>query len=359
MSGKNMSFEDESEQRCTSHVQTDPIHMDPYQQPIWEQFPFPGTGASDFTDSFSQTQVTGEKLVPQCSAPGVSTFMKLVPPASIVILLLIALLGGGHVFNDIVSNRTNPSQQVQVNQSARVVIQDAYGQVHVHGSNVSSIVVRSTQFETGVGIQSNATSVDARVIEDGNVVLIKALRSDGTSFQDGQRVDLDVTVPTLAALQVLAPQGAVAIDGVSGSMHIDARDSIDAQRVSGTHGAIVFKSQDGSIDAAHVSGQVDFSALQGYISIRDGHLFGQSGMRTDTGKLTFSGDFDPDGAYNFETQSGMIDISLPQPTSFDLHLFADQNLVNNEFDGTLMGPPPRAQLGIATQNGYIEINQEH
>ena len=359
MSGKNMSFEDESEQSGASHVQTDPIHMDPYQQPTWEQIPFPSAAASNFTDNFSQSQVTGEKLVPQSSPSGMSTFMKLIPPACIFLLLLFALLGGGHVFNDIISSRTVPSQQVQINQSAHVVIQDDYGQVHIHGSNVSSIAVRSTQFGTGVGIQSDATSVDTRVVDDGNVVLINALRSDGTSFSDDQRVDLDVTVPAQVALQVLAPQGAVAVDGVSGSLHIEARDSINAQHVSGTRGAIVFKSQTGSIDAAHVSGQVNFSALQGSITIRDGHLLGRSRMRTDTAKLAFSGDFDPDGAYSFETQSGMIEITLPQLTSFDLHLFADQNLITNEFEDALMGPPPRAQLGIATQNGYVEINQEH
>jgi hypothetical protein len=358
MGGQRFSFEDEYEQGSCSQAHTEPINMDPYQQSSGEQpGPLPDGCRSDFKESFSQAQITGEKLVPQGSTLDLSTFVKLIPPASIFLLLLFALLGGGHVFNDIVSSRKIQSQQLQVEQFAHVVIQDNHGQVHVHSRSSGPITVRATQYVASWSAQSNFTDVDVRVVDDGGVALIDALRPDGTPFPDDQRVDLDITVPTMVALQVIAPQGAVSIDGVSGSLHIEARDSIDAQRVSGEYGSVVFKTQDGSIDADHVNGKVDFSAPQGYIEVRDGHLFGQSRMLTGTGKLVFAGDVDPSGAYSFETQSGMIAISLPQLTSFDLHLSAAQSLVSNQFEGTLIGPSPRAQLDIATQTGAVEINQ--
>jgi hypothetical protein len=311
---------------------------------------------SSFEDSFSQRQMMGEKLVPQHTAFSLSSAMKLIPPVGIILLLLFAFLGGGHILKNIVFARTTQTQQLLVNQSTRVMIRDDYGQVHVHGGGADTIVVRSTQYSTSWSLQTSPIKVDARVVDDGYAALINALQPNGMALQDGQRVDLDVTVPDIVALQVIAPKGAVLINGVSGSLHIESRDSINAQDVSSTRGDDVFSTQYGSIDVNRVDGQVEFAAPQGHIEIHDGRLFGQSRVQTDTGKIVFDGDVDPDGAYSFETQSGDISVSFPHTNSFDVNIFSDHGSVTNKFGSTSIGPPPRAQVSIATHTGNIEID---
>jgi hypothetical protein len=216
MGGQRSSFRGLYEPRGYPHTHADPINLDPYQQPYREQDPFSVKKPDDFDNSFSQRQITGEKLVPQHNAFRLGASIKLIPPACILLLLLFALLGGGRIFKDIVFASTTQTQQLFVNQSARIIIRDDYGQVHVHGGDASTVTVRSTQNPTSWNLQANSTNVDARVVDDGYVALIGAVQPDGKLFQPGQRVDLDITVPNMASLQVIAPQGAVSVDGVDG-----------------------------------------------------------------------------------------------------------------------------------------------
>jgi hypothetical protein len=133
MGGQRSSSRDLYEQGGYPHTHADPINLDPYQQPCREQYSFFVRKPNDFNDSFSQRQITGEKLVPQHNALRLGASIKLIPPACILLLLIFALLGGGRIFKDIVFASTTQTQQLFVNQSARIVIRDDYGQVHVHG----------------------------------------------------------------------------------------------------------------------------------------------------------------------------------------------------------------------------------
>ncbi|GCE04274.1 DUF4097 family beta strand repeat-containing protein [Dictyobacter aurantiacus] len=343
---------------------TAPIHEHPQQQAQQERervpVPLYLEGYRGPVDDFPHREMLGEKLVP---APGPSPFLKalkFIPPALILCLLLFMLAGGGNLFKQMVQAKNTTTQQLAADHPCNVVIHNARGRVHLHGSDNSPISVTSTRYNASwISRPGSEMNVDARVVDNGHTILIDTDRVGDNEHSDAQSVDLDVTVPTLINVQITAEHGAVKIDSITGNMSVEASDSINAQNVHSGDGHIAFYSRDGAIDVDQVDGQVAFTTNQGHIEVGDAHLTGPSHMRSQDGKIVFDGNVDPENEYSFESRGGAIDVSLPSNASFNLRVFADHSSVDNEFGSNVVGTGPRAHIGIATMSGNVEINEDN
>ncbi|GCE18071.1 DUF4097 family beta strand repeat-containing protein [Dictyobacter kobayashii] len=367
--GKQQSaFDDSQEPHGSFEGQTDPtspIDMDSYQQAQRERdgthTPFYPEGHRGLLEIFSHRELVGEKLIPFRGPSPFMSVIKFIPPAIILLLLLFMLAGGGNLFKQMVQAKTTTTQQLMVDQPCNIVIYDAQGQVHVHGSTNDDgpVIVQSTKYDTSWSPQVNNMNVDAHVVDYGHTILINVEKQGGNSSTGGQGVDLDVAVPSFINVQVTADDGAVRIDGITGNMNVEASDSINAQNINSGNGRIVFRARDGGIDVDQLEGQVALSTYQGHIEVGSAYLTGSSRMRTQEGKIVFDGNVDSESDYSFETQSGAVDLSLPSNASFNLHIFAAHSAVDNEFGSNIVGPGPRAHIGITTTSGNVEINEDN
>lgn len=343
---------------------TSPIYENSHQQAQRERerapVPLYLEGYRGPVDDFPHRELIGEKLIPPTGPAPIIKAMKFIPPAIILLLLLFMLGGGGNLFKQMVQAKNTATQQLATDQPYSVVVHDAQGRVHIHGGNSGPVTVTSTRYNASwVPQASNNMNVDARVVDDGRTILINAEKQGDSSGNDGQSVDLDVTVPAFINVQVTADHGAVKIDGITGSMNVEASDSINAQNIHSGNGRIAFRSREGAIDVDQLDGRVAFFTDQGHIEIGDAHLTGSSLMRTQDGKIVFDGNVDPENEYSFETRSGTIDVSLPSNARFNMRIFAEHSSVDNEFGSTIVGPGPRAHIGIATMSGNVEINEDN
>src|SRR5215467_10178123 len=97
----------------------------------------------------------------------------------------------------------------------------------------------------------------------------------------------------------------------------------------------------------------------------------QSILKTDTGSVTFEGTIDPKGLYQFETNTGSVDVTLPGNSSFHLDASTDTGSINSDFPGVNVqhsnftggnvnsdvGSSPGATVTLKTDTGSISLHQ--
>jgi hypothetical protein len=150
-------------------------------------------------------------------------------------------------------------------------------------------------------------------------------RIENAKFFGQNFVDFEITVPPQANLQLVTNAGNIFVQNVAGQMKLQA----DA----------------GSINATQV-------ALQG-----------RSRLKTDAGSITFTGELDLAGDYEFSTDLGNIEATLPAGASFNLDAKTDLGSISTNVAipqsrtraaGQVgIGPYPR--LKLRTDVGSVRV----
>ncbi len=208
-----------------------------------------------------------------------------------------------------------------------LVISDGTGTIHVHAGNTSTVTINPT-VDGGFG---NTPQVNYEQSPDGNTITA-TVENAGFGFFGSGSVNLDVTVPRSADLQVQTGSGDIEVNGVGGQMSL-------------TTGS-------GSIDATQDT------------------LSGQSTLHTGSGDITLNGSLDPNGNYRLETGSGSIDTTLPSNTSVHVDAATGSGSITSAFSELSVqspdthevhgdiGNPPRAELTLQTGSGSISLNKQ-
>ncbi len=252
----------------------------------------------------------------------------------IVLLVIMALLGGGlglprggHHFSKIEQAHT-----FSVGALPTIVINDDVGTIHVHtGGTNGNVLVQVTDVNRGLGNNPDNGQVSYNQNSASNTVTVNANSNSG--FFGSNSIDLDVTVPADSNLQVKTDTGEVDVSGITGQMSLS--------------------SNTGSIHAVQDS------------------LTGQSILKTDTGSVTFDGTIDPKGSYQFETNTGSVDVTLPGNSSFHVDASTDTGSINSDFPGVSVqhgditgasahsdvGNAPGATVTLKTDTGSISLHQ--
>lgn len=214
-----------------------------------------------------------------------------------------------------------------------LVLRNDIGAIHVRAARSGNEV--AIQEARRASLWGNLNDVHVSYAQDraANTITVNVDRQVQTTFFTSVQVDFDITVPSVADLQL--------------------------------------KTNTGDIDVSGVSGQIVLSSNTGTVTARDGTVSGQSALTTNTGSVTFNGALAPTGTYRFETNTGSVQVMLPRESSFHVDASTDTGSISTTFPGVIVqhaqvvgasvhsdvGSAPQATVTLRTNTGSISLNQ--
>jgi hypothetical protein len=252
----------------------------------------------------------------------------------IVILIAFALLGriatpfyGSHDFGPHHMQQTLKSVTYSVNADPTIVINDPFGTIDVHaGGSANTVSINPGQEGDGFG---NAAQVNYQ--HNGNTINVTVDENGPGSFGSGG-VNLDITVPINADLQIHTGSGDIQVSGVNGQMSLETGN--------------------------------------GDIEVSQDTLSGQSTLRTGRGDIHLDSSLDPNGNYRLQTGLGDINVTLPGNSSVHVDAITGlgdvtsgftevsvQSTDNHQAHGDI-GNAPRAELSLQTGSGDISLDKQ-
>jgi Toastrack DUF4097 len=206
------------------------------------------------------------------------------------------------------------------------------GSVVVHGWNKDTVMVRGT---LGLG--------DSFFMGGGYTGAKMFVES--ANDRDPKPARLEVWVPARVRLWVKTATANIDVSDVTGGLdlytvsgpidvtgnpHELNAEAIDGDiHITGSPPWVRAKSASGTIVFQGASSDAAFSTVSGVVKV-DGGLFERTKIETVTGNISFSGQLDRSGAFDFDTHSGTIDLAIPEktPASFSVVTIAG-SITNN------------------------------
>ena len=308
-----------------------PINTDLREQPQDHAVPPPQQervyiGAAPYADS--QTEKIGVGQFEQRPHRRGSPWLWL-----IIVLIAFALMG--RIASPFFGPRPHPQSEQNLKPDSfsvgihpTIVINDNFGTIQVQAGATNTVTFNPTQEDDSFG---NTPQINYDPSPDGNTITV-TVEDKGFGSFGPEGVNLDVTAPANANLQIKAGPGDIDVSGVRGQMSL----------VTGS----------GSIDATQ-----DI-------------LSGQSTLHTGSGDITLVSALDPHGRYRLATGSGDIEVTLPGNTSVHVDATTGSGVITSDFaEVNLQSPdtheahgdignPPRADLALQTGSGSIDLNQQ-
>jgi len=209
-------------------------------------------------------------------------------------LVIIALLGSGlQAGLRSIINTSSETHTYTVSALPTLVLNDDNGTVTIHtGGANSQVTVQATKHFQAFG--GSAPAVQSS--QDGNTINATVQNQSNNFMSFGSNnVDLNVTVPANANLQIHTETGTIDVSGVSGTMSL--------------------------------------STATGSITANQDALSGQSTLQSNTGSITFDGSIAPGGNYQFSTDTGSVDVTLPANSSFHVDATTNTGSIDSDFSG--------------------------
>jgi DUF4097 and DUF4098 domain-containing protein YvlB len=208
-------------------------------------------------------------------------------------LVILALLGSGvqaGLRSIINTSSETHSYVVSANTLPTLVLNDTTGTVTVHtGSADSNITIEATKH-----FQSFGSAPTVQYSQNGNIINATVQDQNGNFLSLGSNnVDFNVAMPANANLQIHTATGSIDVSGVSGTMSL--------------------------------------STATGSITANQDALSGQSTLQTNTGDITFDGSITSSGIYQFSSDTGSVDVTLPASSSFHVDATTDTGSIDSDF----------------------------
>lgn len=253
-------------------------------------------------------------------------------------LLFILLIGSMLVLlsvtgYNLATSSVTETRHFSVSANPRLVLNNDTGSIHVRATGSRSDVTIQAIKHSGPGGKLNDVKVSYTQNTEGNIVTVNVDRPTNFNFVTSTSVEFEVTVPTMATLQL--------------------------------------KTNTGSIDVRGVSGQMALTSNTGSIEARDGMVSGTTQLLTNTGSITFTGSIERSGTYRFETNTGSVDVTLPSVSVFHVDASTDTGSINTNFPAVNVqhhqftgadahgdvGNSPQATVSLRTNTGSITLYQ--
>jgi len=179
-----------------------------------------------------------------------------------------------------------------------------------------------------------------------------------------------VTVQTLGRDQESVPSGTYDRSGDSLQIAVDKSpwSQTDLEVTVSDEADLVIHTNSGDIDVTGVNGQVNLTSDSGTITLSQVSLARDSSVSTNSGDIRFDGAIDRNGSYQFQSESGSVDVTLPPDTSFHAAVTTKSGSFNSDFPevnsqpsgGNIagdVGNSPLANVMIKTDSGSINLNK--
>jgi hypothetical protein len=237
---------------------------------------------------------------------------------TLLVILILGLLSGGFsgVNQAFSKSESLPTRTFAVPSGPRLVVKDPIGTVYIRAGASGNIVVDGTRHS---GFFGNPDDVQVNVKQNGNELDVSVENNSGPAFFNAGSIDLNITVPTHSDIQDNSNAGTLSIDGVSGQMNVQAN--------------------------------------AGTINVTNATLMGNSTFEANAGSINYHGSLTPNGTYNFHTDAGSINLTLPSSSSFMLETKVNAGSVNNDFGSDTVGSRPFAQVIANANAGSVNIHK--
>ncbi|HLA14789.1 MAG TPA: DUF4097 family beta strand repeat-containing protein [Gemmatimonadaceae bacterium] len=266
----------------------------------------------------------------------------------------------------VVSAASAPAQQkverrLPLGMEGSLRIHNMVGSVIVHGWNKDTVLVRGS---LGAGDQ---------LYMGGGYTGVKMF-VESSSERNPKPTKLEVWVPARARLWVKTATANIDVTGVSGGLDlyvvsgtIDVTGSpreLNAEAIDGdihVTGAppwLRAKSASGAITFRGASADAVLSTVSGAIRV-DGGLFERTKIETVTGNITFAGQLDRSGVFDFDSHGGTVSIAIPEKTNASFAVVTIAGTIDNQLSRTrpFAGRFGRGQeLVIETGAGGAKVN---
>ncbi|HEU5229427.1 MAG TPA: DUF4097 family beta strand repeat-containing protein [Ktedonobacteraceae bacterium] len=244
----------------------------------------------------------------------------------LISLLLLITLGTGIVFFAGTILAIGPTTITVSSHPLLILNNDTYNNaptIHIHsGARGNQIVLQPASFPFHFVLPYDQTPDHSTLIVDTNAVASQLL---------------DITVPATTDLKISTNSGNIEVNGVSGQM--------------------VLLSNGGSITVTNsiLSNASLLNANTGMIKVLQSTLSGPVTFSNNQGTTIFAGSIAAQGNYQFLSNQGAIDVTLPRTASFHIDAEVTNGSITADFPGVQVqqsaihddvGTPPRAQLTL-------------
>ena len=161
---------------------------------------------------------------------------------------------------------------------------------------------------------------------------------------------IEIMVPIGTRVQVSTVSGGVRVTGTQGEVDagsvngavevIGATDRVSAHTVNGRvhvaklSGRVRLSTTSNSIEAEDITGDLSAGTVSGRITlagVKSSHVSAE----TVNGTVSYEGNIDPAGSYEFSTHSGSVHMTIPDGSSADLELETFSGHISSAFPITL------------------------
>jgi DUF4097 and DUF4098 domain-containing protein YvlB len=281
------------------------------------------------------------------------------------------------------SQRRRDNRAEEVERTTRTLNIGADGEINVSnisgdisvargsGNSATVEIIKTARAETADDAKALLGMVTVDVIDRGPRAEIKTrYPSDDDWRRHGRRnvnvdVDFNITVPPQArvilhsisgSLSVRDVGGALLLDTISGNIKLtNSGRMANAKTISGNV-ELTDTSVDGALTGATISGTVrlknvtarnlNLSSVSGTILVED-VTCERIDAQSVSGDVTFSGDFEPNGRYEFTSHSGSVKLAVGSKTGFQVEATSFSGGIRSDLPLTLEG----GQRGNKTLRG--------
>lgn len=257
--------------------------------------------------------------------------------ALLVLTLLLLVVGVGLLIAagvSLVSSTVRVERRhFAVTGHPHLVVHNEAGSIHVNAGSAGNTVTVKTKLHTSRFGKAKASSwVCYEQSVDGDEIRAEVDRvcAPGTTLP--QPIDFEILVPGHADLDLLTGIGDIRVTGISGQLSL--------------------RSEIGSI------------------AVRAGLLTGNSVLKTSLGSINFHEAIDPSGTYQFATETGSVQVILPDDSAFELDASTQFGSITTVVPGMTLasrtncevhgdaGMPPRSSLILSSITGSVRVCEE-
>jgi len=259
---------------------------------------------------------------------------------------------------------------------APVVIDATMGDVHVRGADTDKVSVSATRV-VWVDAAAKATSaLDALTVQvqalADRINITSVAPADLQNTPGVFRVDLDISVPRGAPVEIQAQQGLTALSELAGS--VKATKSLGMLTVDNAQGPLVLTNRSGGVEVRDAVGTIDLNVSNGNILVARSVgkvtvqcVQGRTALESPKGEVfvrNTGGDVrilaldDLGGNFDVLAENGNIGIVFAKPLDVDLSAITNGGVINSTvpLSGTIVGP--QRDFRGRFQNGTHRVQLE-
>lgn len=236
------------------------------------------------------------------------------------------------------SAQTAVDERLAASRDGTVKVTNLAGSVRVTGWDRDTVAIAGT---LGSEIERLAFESDDRATK----IRVVPIRESRARPLEGS--DLEIRVPRGSHVAVRTWWGDIRIENVQGGADLESTEgdirvrgafrAIHAQTAAGNididatrKGVLRVKSVGGDITVRGAGGYIDVSTVSGSARV-EGRRVWEGRITSVSGDIRFSGDFERDGSFEFESNSGTIELVLPSDIAADFDIISFSGLLETDF----------------------------